>query len=93
MQFHRTNPAHEMPKLDRTGREDTRLFFCPKCMDRFTVPLAESSVARARCGRCALNWRFIDYEVGVEDEEAEAIYAGFVPFSEREAARSRSLWQ
>jgi transcription elongation factor Elf1 len=95
MQFYRSNPTNEIVKTTPTGREDTRLFFCPKCLDRFTALLSDqaSSRARARCDRCGLNWRFVDYEAGIEDEAAEDIYAEFVPFSEREARSSRNLDQ
>lgn len=95
MQFERSNPDHEMPTLIRTGRENSRLFFCPMCMDRFTVSLSDptSSATRAKCDRCRVNWRWIDFESGVEDEAAEALYAGFVPFSARKARSSRNLDQ
>lgn len=60
----------------RTGRENTKVYYCPTCLE-INEPVEASVVRSARCDRGhALN--FVSYEAGVEDEIVDRMFAPMV---------------
>lgn len=65
----------------RTGKENRVVFFCPQCGARQEPkawPLQEAAVGMVKCEQCPRmgGLRFVAYEEGVEEAEAERVIAG-----------------
>lgn len=60
----------------RTGRENTRVYYCPTCLE-INEPVEAGAVRSAHCDRGhALN--FVSYEAGVEEAVIERMFAPMI---------------